>query len=115
MSGIASRSLKRRVLRAGGWTLAGYGVTLAIRLGSTLIMTRLLAPEMFDVIAIASMVMTILSMTSGLGLRSKIVHSPRGEAPSTSIRLGWSRSSVESGRVSPTKCTRPTIPIDKQG
>lgn len=81
MPGIASRSLKERVLRAGGWTLAGYGAVLAIRLGSTLIMTRLLVPEMFGVMAIASMVMTILSMMSDLGLRSNIVQSPRGEDP----------------------------------
>lgn len=81
MSGSESRSLKQRVLRAGGWTLAGYGVTLAIRLGSTLIMTRLLAPEMFGVMAIASMVLTILSMMSDLGLQSNIVQSRRGEDP----------------------------------
>lgn len=81
MSESESVSLKQRVLRAGGWTLAGYGVTLAIRLGSTLIMTRLLAPEMFGVMAIASMVLTILSMMSDLGLRSNIVQSPRGEDP----------------------------------
>ena len=81
MSGSESHSLKQRVLRAGGWTLAGYGVTLAIRLGSTLIMTRLLAPEMFGVMAIASMVLTILSMMSDLGLQSNIVQSPRGEDP----------------------------------
>jgi O-antigen/teichoic acid export membrane protein len=75
------RSLKQRILRAGGWTLAGYGASQAIRLGSSLIMTRLLVPEMFGVMAIATMVMVILNMMSDLGLHQNIVQSSRGEDP----------------------------------
>lgn len=74
-------SLKQRILRAGGWTLAGYGASQAIRLGSSLIMTRLLVPEMFGVMAIATMVMVILNMMSDLGLHQNIVQSSRGEEP----------------------------------
>jgi len=74
-------TLKQRVLRAGGWSFAGYGLSQAIRLGGNLIMTRLLAPEMFGVMAIATTVMVILSMISDIGLRHNIVQSRRGEDP----------------------------------
>ena len=46
-------SLKQRVLSAGIWSLAGYGCNQVLRFGSNLLMTRLLVPEMFGVMAIA--------------------------------------------------------------
>ncbi len=74
----APSSLKARIFRAGGWTLAGLGLGHAIRLGSNLLMTRLLVPEMFGVMAIAAMIMYGLALFSDLGLRQNIVQSKRG-------------------------------------
>ncbi|MGE5510072.1 MAG: oligosaccharide flippase family protein [Bacteroidota bacterium] len=73
--------LKRRVLTASAWTLAGYGISQVLRFGSNLIMTRLLVPEMFGVMAIATIVMVGLAMFSDLGLRQNIVQSRRGADP----------------------------------
>ena len=69
------------MLRAGIWSIAGYGLAQAIRLGGNLVMTRLLAPEMFGVMAIATMVYAILFMLSDIGLRQNIVQSQRGDDP----------------------------------
>jgi len=44
-------------------------------------MTRLLAPEMFGVMAIATMVTVILSLLSDIGVRQNIVQSRRGDDP----------------------------------
>lgn len=74
-------SLKQRVLTAGAWSLAGYGVSIVLRFGSNLIMTRLLVPEMFGVMAIGSVIMIGLSMFSDFGLRLSIVQSGRGRDP----------------------------------
>lgn len=74
-------TLKQRVIRAGSWSFAGYGLSQAIRLGSNLLMTRLLAPEMFGVMAISIMVIVILGMLSDIGLQQHIVQSPRGDDP----------------------------------
>jgi O-antigen/teichoic acid export membrane protein len=74
-------SLKQRILRAGSWTLAGQVLSQVIRLGSNLVMTRLLAPEMFGVMSIAITVGMILGMLSDLGLNQNIVQSKRGEEP----------------------------------
>jgi O-antigen/teichoic acid export membrane protein len=73
--------LKARVLRAGAWTVAGHGAAQIIRLGSNLIMTRLLVPEMFGVMAIANTVNVVLGMLSDLGLRQNIIQSKRGDDP----------------------------------
>lgn len=52
-----------------------------IRLGSNLVMTRLLVPEMFGVMTIAAMVTTILGMLSDIGVRQHIVQNQRGDDP----------------------------------
>jgi O-antigen/teichoic acid export membrane protein len=71
-------SLKRRVLEAGVWNFSGYGLSQVIRFGSNLVLTRLLAPEMFGIMAIATIVMVGLGLFSDLGVRPVIVRSPRG-------------------------------------
>ncbi|HWM41973.1 MAG TPA: oligosaccharide flippase family protein [Burkholderiales bacterium] len=70
--------LHARVLRAGGWTVAGFALGQAIRFGANLVMTRLLVPEMFGVMAIAMMVMYGLALFSDVGLRQSVVQSRRG-------------------------------------
>ena len=74
-------SLKQRVLSAGIWSLTGYGCNQLLRFGSNLLMTRLLVPEMFGVMAIAYVVMTGLAMFSDLGFKPNAVQSKRGDNP----------------------------------
>jgi O-antigen/teichoic acid export membrane protein len=81
-------SLKQRVLRAGTWSLAGYALGQAIRFGTNLLMTRLLVPEMFGVMAIANMVMMSLAMFSDLGLKQNIIQSKRGNDPAF-LNTAW--------------------------
>src|SRR5215831_18868714 len=83
-----STSLKRRVLSAGAWSLGGYGLNLALRLGTNLLMTRLLVPDMFGTMAIATIVMSGLAMFSDLGLRQSIVQSKRGNDPAF-LNTAW--------------------------
>jgi O-antigen/teichoic acid export membrane protein len=80
--------LKQRVIAASAWSLAGYAVSQAIRFGSNLVMTRLLVPEMFGVMAIATVVMVGLAMFSDLGLRQSIVQSRRGDDPAF-LNTAW--------------------------
>ena len=80
--------LKRRVIAASAWSLVGYGTGQAMRFGSNLIMTRLLVPEMFGIMAIATIVMVGLAMFSDLGLRQSIVQSRRGTDPAL-LNTAW--------------------------
>jgi O-antigen/teichoic acid export membrane protein len=81
-------SLKGRVLGAGFWSIAGFALTYAIRLGSSLLMTRLLVPQVFGVMAIATMVMVGLAMFSDFGLQPNIVQSRRGSDPAY-LNTAW--------------------------
>jgi O-antigen/teichoic acid export membrane protein len=95
---IASQiSLKKRVLKAGLWSLAGFFFTSAIRFGSNLVLTRLLVPEMFGVMAVASTVLVGLHMFSDVGVKQNIIQSPRGNEPAflnTAWRIQISRGFV---------------------
>ena len=73
--------LTRRALSASGWTVGGHLATQVIRFGSNLVMTRLLVPDMFGVMALAFTFMFALSMFSDLGLRQVVTQSKRGAEP----------------------------------
>jgi O-antigen/teichoic acid export membrane protein len=81
-------SLKQRVFNAGGWTAGGFAVSQMLRIVSTLIMTRLLAPEMFGLMSIAVMVNVITALLTDLGITQNIVQSKRGEDP-TFLNTAW--------------------------
>lgn len=72
-------NLRSRVLRAGSWVAAGHVASQALRLFSNLIMTRLLVPEMFGVMALAHALMVGLHLFTDVGLRQSVVHSHRGD------------------------------------
>lgn len=74
-------NLKKRIINAGSWTLIGHFASQAIRLLSNLIMTRLLMPEMFGIMAIANIIIVGLVMFADLGLRQNIIQSKRGDDP----------------------------------
>lgn len=78
---IPERSLRRRVVDASLWIISGHFASQALRLGSNLIMTRLLVPEMFGIMAVANVLMVGLTMFSDLGLKQHIIHSSRADDP----------------------------------
>jgi O-antigen/teichoic acid export membrane protein len=74
-------SFKRRVFNASALTLLNFGLAQVIRFGNNLLMTRLLVPESFGVIAIANMTIVCLAMFSDIGLPQSVVQSKRGNEP----------------------------------
>lgn len=61
--------------------MLGFAAGQGIRLLTTLVMTRLLAPSMFGVMAIAVMVNVIASLLTDMGIHQNIVQSRRGADP----------------------------------
>jgi O-antigen/teichoic acid export membrane protein len=69
------------MLDATRWVVLSAGLGHVLRLASNLILTRLLVPEMFGLMAIATTAGVILAMLSDIGLQQVVVHSKRGDAP----------------------------------
>jgi O-antigen/teichoic acid export membrane protein len=84
----AGGSLKSLVLRGASWTVIGYGVSYAIRLGSSIVLSRLLFREAFGLSALISIYVTALQMFSDLGFGTNIVRSPRGGDPAF-LNTAW--------------------------
>jgi O-antigen/teichoic acid export membrane protein len=65
--------------RAASWTTIGFVVSYAVRLSSTLILTRLLAPEAFGLMSLAAVFITGLAMLSDIGTKPSVIRSERGD------------------------------------
>lgn len=78
---VQGDGLRARALRGSGWTIAGFGASQALRLTSNLILTRLLFPEAFGLMALAQVFLTGLNMLSDIGVGPSIVQNKRGDDP----------------------------------
>ncbi len=70
-----------RIAIAFGWTAFGTILSQIIRLVTSLIMTRLLVPEMFGTMSIVLSVQITIALFLDIGLRPAIIQSPRGNDP----------------------------------
>ena len=72
-------SLIARAVRSSALTVAGFGVSQVIRLATNLILTRLLFPEAFGMMALVSLVLLGLGLFSDVGIGPSIMQSKRGD------------------------------------
>lgn len=83
IAALASRfrggSLNARFMRSSFFTLGGYAMGQFLRLASNLILTRILFPEAFGMMALVSVIMQGLAMFSDVGVSPAIMQSKRGD------------------------------------
>ena len=77
----AETSLRAKAIRGSVWTILGYGTGQVLRLGSNLILTRLLFPEAFGLMALVNVFMQGLAMFSDVGIGPSIIQNKRGDDP----------------------------------
>ncbi len=77
-----------RAARAAISAAAGQGLGYVIRLGSTLILTRLLTPADYGVLSIVFAVGVIVELISDMGIRACVIRSDAGEDP-TFLDTAW--------------------------
>lgn len=78
---FSGERLKARALRGSSITFATYGFEQLLRLASNIVLTRLLFPEAFGIMALATVVLVGLSMLSDIGVGQSIVQNPKGTTP----------------------------------
>lgn len=84
---------RNSILIASMWVMVAYGLSMIIRLGGNLVVTRLLEPEMFGLMAIVYVIMQGLAMFSDLGLWTFIVRHKDG-TDSEILNVVWSMQVV---------------------
>ena len=68
-------------LTGAAWTIGAYGVGQLIRLVTNVILTRLLAPELFGIMLIVYSLRTGLALISDIGIGQNIVYSKNADDP----------------------------------
>jgi O-antigen/teichoic acid export membrane protein len=74
-----SSTARQLVIKSSIWVFGGQIGGQVLRLATNLIMTRLLVPEMFGVMAMANTVIVGLQLCSYFGIQHNIIQSSRGD------------------------------------
>lgn len=80
--------IKKQAIKSSVWIILGFGVSQVIRLGNNLVMTRLLIPELFGMMAIVTVIRVGVYMFSELGLKVNVIRHEEGEKPEF-INTAW--------------------------
>jgi O-antigen/teichoic acid export membrane protein len=81
LSKLTSRVRSSAAISSGIWVLFGLFSQQGIRLMSNLIMTRILIPEHFGLMALVTSTMVIFLMLSDIGLNKSVINSDRTKDP----------------------------------
>lgn len=81
-------SLRERAINASLWNVFAMVVRYPLRLASNLVMTQILAPEAFGLMATVLSLHIGLSLFSDVGILQSVMRSPRGDTPRF-LRTAW--------------------------
>ena len=72
------KSLRSRAIFGSMWMMTGYGYAQVLRLGSAIILSRLIAPEVTGLMAMVTVFFMGLEMFSDVGITPSIIQNKRG-------------------------------------
>ncbi len=81
-------TLKKLAIRGAIWTIIGFGGIQILRFGNNLILTRLLKPEYFGLMALVTTLRVGLELFSDIGIAQNIINSKRGDEPAF-LNTAW--------------------------
>lgn len=90
---MSSATLKQQAIVSTAWTVFGYGTSQILRLGSNLILTRLLIPELFGLMALVNVFIVGLNLFSDIGIIPSIIQNKRGDDP-VFLNTAWTIQAI---------------------
>jgi len=90
--------LGRRSLVMGGWSFVDLALGNSLRLAGNLILTRLLFPEAFGLMAMVLTIQTGAQMLSDIGIRQSIIRAESAEDPEF-LRTAWTVQIVRGAAI----------------
>ena len=85
---LNSKNLKARALRSGFWVGSGNASEQGMRMIRNIVLTRILAPEAFGLMAIVLTVNGLFQAFTEVGLKEAIIQNPRGQEQ-TYLNCTW--------------------------
>lgn len=86
---LRGESLTARAGRSAFWAIGGMATSQFLRLGSNLVLTRLLFPEVFGLMALVQIFLTGLQLFSDIGVHTSIIQNDRSREPAF-LDTAWS-------------------------
>jgi lipopolysaccharide exporter len=85
---LSGEGLKAKAFRGGAWLGSGSVAEQAFRFGRSMILTRLLAPEAFGIMAVVMSASSVIHTVTDIGVKEALIQNPRGtEEPY--MRAAW--------------------------
>lgn len=97
------KSFASRALGSGAWSMANFGGGQVMRLVSNLVLTRILSPDDFGLMALVSSFLIGLNMFSDMGLGPSIMQSKRGDDPAF-LDTAWTIKVIRGFIIFGTAC-----------
>jgi O-antigen/teichoic acid export membrane protein len=91
-------SIKQLAIKGTIWTVLGYGIGQILRFGTSLVLARLLSPNLFGLMALVTVFITGLNLFSDLGIAPSVIRSQRNEDPAF-VNTAWTVQVVRSGGI----------------
>lgn len=92
-AGSTRAPVTRRAAKGAVITLGGYAAASVIRLGGNLVLTRLLFPEAFGLMAIVNSIFIGLSLVSDVGISHSVIQNDEGDDPEY-VGTAWTIQAV---------------------
>lgn len=90
---LTGEGIGARARRSSIWTFIDFGGSQGLRLLSNLLLTRLLFPEAFGLMALVSIIMVGLALFSDTGIQSLIVQNEKGDEPDF-LNTAWTIQAI---------------------
>ena len=97
------------VLKGVGWTVGAFGVGQLLRLVTVVAIARLLAPELFGIMAIVNSLRTGVDLLSDVGITQNIIQNKNGDDPDF-YNTAWTLQLIR-GPVLWLLCSAAAVPL----
>ncbi|HEX3472472.1 MAG TPA: oligosaccharide flippase family protein [Silvibacterium sp.] len=94
--GVWHRKLEKQAAKGTVYIVAFYGVSLTLRILSSVVLTRIFSPEYFGIITLLTTVLVGLTLFSHIGLNDSVIQSARGDDP-VFLNTAWSLELLRGG------------------
>jgi O-antigen/teichoic acid export membrane protein len=90
------QKLEKQALKGAGYIIAFYGISVALRMVSSVVLTRLFSPQYFGVMTLLTTVLVGLNLFSHIGLADSVIQNPRGDEP-VFLNTAWTLQVIRGG------------------
>src|ERR1700677_243133 len=87
------RGLESSALRGTYWVVIFYGLSMALRLGSSIVLSRLFLPQYFGLMTLVTTGIVGINLFSHMGLEGTIIQDPRRDVP-VLLQTSWTLQAI---------------------